>query len=54
MTRLATETRVATTDPVSRKRFRRYWRVVSPGIRLIRRISLRMVRHVLEGSQRAA
>jgi len=53
-TRLATETRVTATDPVSRKRFLRYWRVVNPGIRLIRRISLRMVRRELERSRRAA
>lgn len=39
-----TETRVRTTDPGSRERFRRYWSVVSPGIRLIRLESLRLVR----------
>jgi hypothetical protein len=27
-----TETRVVTTDPVSRERFRRYWALLSPGI----------------------
>ncbi|HEX9304526.1 MAG TPA: hypothetical protein VGA31_08775 [Thermoanaerobaculia bacterium] len=54
MTRVVTETRVAATDPVSRKRFRRYWRVVSPFVRLIRRISLRMIQRELEGSRRAA
>jgi hypothetical protein len=53
-TRIATETRVEATDSVSRKRFRRYWRVVSPGIRLIRRISLRMIQRELEVSRRAA
>ena len=42
--RFVTETRVATTDPESRRRFRRYWTMVSPGIRLIRRESLRLVR----------
>ena len=42
--RFYTETRVATTDPESRRRFRRYWTMVSPGIRLIRRESLRLVR----------
>lgn len=31
-----TETRVATTDPASRRRFRRYWTVFSAGILLIR------------------
>jgi hypothetical protein len=39
-----TETRVATTDAVSRARFRRYWTVMSPGIVLIRRLSLGLVR----------
>jgi hypothetical protein len=31
-----TETRVVTTDPQSRERFRRYWSVFSPGIVIIR------------------
>ena len=35
-----TETRVTTTDPTSRAKFRRYWALLSPGIILIRRISL--------------
>jgi len=35
-----TETRVATTDPTSRANFRRYWAFLSPGIILIRWISL--------------
>lgn len=39
-----TETRVATTDPQSRRRFRRYWSFVSPGIFLIRREALRLVK----------
>lgn len=39
-----TETRVATTDAESRRRFRRYWSLLSPGIRLIRYESLRLVR----------
>ena len=42
--RFYTETRVATTDREARKRFRRYWTLVSPGVRLIRRESLRLVR----------
>ena len=54
VTRVATETRVAATDRVSRRRFRRYWRVVSPFVRLIRRISLRMIQRELERSRRAA
>jgi hypothetical protein len=43
-----TETRAITTDPESRARFRRYWTVVSPGIRLIRRETLRLVRREAE------
>lgn len=43
-----TETRVATTDPVTRARFRRYWAVFSPGIRLIRREGARIVRRDAE------
>jgi hypothetical protein len=44
----STETRVATADPKSRKRFRRYWSVFSPGIMLIRREALRVVRLAAE------
>jgi hypothetical protein len=36
---LHVETRVATTDPASREKFRRYWAFVSPGSVLIRRVS---------------
>lgn len=39
-----TETRVATTDADSRRRFRRYWSVFSPGILLIRCEMLRLVK----------
>lgn len=39
-----TETRVTTTDPASRRRFRRYWSLVSPGVVLIRHEMLRLVR----------
>jgi hypothetical protein len=35
-----TETRVATTDPAARARFRRYWAFASPGITAIRWLSL--------------
>ena len=35
-----TETRAAATDATARARFRRYWSFLSPGIRLIRRMSL--------------
>jgi hypothetical protein len=43
-----TETRVATTDPVARQKFRRYWSVFSPGIVLIRLISLRLMKERAE------
>jgi hypothetical protein len=42
--RFRTQTRVATTDPRSRELFRRYWAVLSPGILLIRRQSLKLVK----------
>jgi hypothetical protein len=51
--RFYTETRVATTDAEARKRFRRYWTMVSPGVRLIRRESLRLVRADAERRYRA-
>jgi hypothetical protein len=43
-----TETRVATTDPASRARFRRYWSFLSPGILVIRRAMLRMIKREAE------
>lgn len=39
-----TETRVVTTDPESRRRFRRYWSLVSPGVILIRYEMLRLIK----------
>jgi hypothetical protein len=42
--RFRTETRVSTTDARARARFRRYWAVFSPGILLIRRASLGLVK----------
>jgi hypothetical protein len=39
---------VVTTDAQSRRRFRRYWSVVSPGILLIRHETLRLVRREAE------
>lgn len=39
-----TETRVITTDAESRRRFRRYWAFASPGIGLIRRLGLGIVK----------
>lgn len=43
-----TETRVQATDPVSREKFRRYWAALSPGILLIRREGLRLVKRDAE------
>jgi hypothetical protein len=43
-----TETRVVTTDPASRQRFRAYWSTVQPGVALIRRLALRMVKKEAE------
>jgi hypothetical protein len=42
--RFRTETRVSTTDPRSRRLFRRYWALLSLGILLIRRESLKLVK----------
>lgn len=49
-----TETRVMTTDPDSRRRFRRYWTMVSPGVVLIRREMLRLVRQKAERRSRTS
>jgi hypothetical protein len=49
-----TATRVATTDDDSRRRFRRYWAVFSPGILLIRSEMLRLVRTEAERRAGAA
>lgn len=43
-----TETRVVTTDPVARARFRWYWARFSPGIVLIRRALLRQLKTDVE------
>jgi hypothetical protein len=44
-----TETRVATTDHAARKAFRRYWSLVSPGVEVIRWVSLQLVKSEAEG-----
>jgi hypothetical protein len=49
-----TETRVATTDPIARAKFRRYWSFLSPGIILIRWLSLPAVKAQAERKARAA
>lgn len=46
-----TETRVATTDRETRKRFLRYWSYVAPGVELIR---LAMLRPLKKASEKAA
>jgi len=46
--RFRTQTRVCTTDLIARARFRRYWAVFSPGIVLIRRRSLGLVKAAAE------
>ena len=43
-----TETRVVTTDPAARRRFRLYWAFVSPGVGIIRRMSLRPLKSAAE------
>jgi hypothetical protein len=48
-----TETRALATDPVARRRFRRYWAAVSPGVWLIRRLSLNPLRKAAESQVRA-
>ena len=52
--RFRTQTRVCTTDPIARARFRRYWAVFSPGIVLIRRRSLGLVKAAAERRFQAA
>ena len=47
-----TETRVATTDETARKKFRRYWSLVSPGVEVIRWLSLQLVKREAEGRMR--
>jgi hypothetical protein len=48
-----TETLAATTDPVARAKFRRYWAPVSPGVILIRRSLLLSVETEAERRTRA-
>jgi hypothetical protein len=43
-----TETRAIATDPVSRKKFRRYWTFLSPGIIAIRKLMLPIVKREAE------
>ena len=47
-----TETRATATDATAREKFRLYWSLLSPGILLIRRIALRMVKKDAERHDR--
>ena len=47
-TTLATETRILLTDPESRRRFARYWRVIRPGSGTIRRVWLNAAKKRVE------
>lgn len=49
-----TRTRVATTDPMARERFRQYWAIFSPGILIIRYVALRLVKAEAERGSRHA
>lgn len=49
---VSTETRVLATSPGARRRFRRYWLLVRPGVKLIRRIALAKVRRELRRAQK--
>jgi hypothetical protein len=49
-----TETRALATDSTARARFRRYWAFASPGIALIRRLSLQPLRGEAERRARTA
>ena len=51
--RLSTETRVFALDPSARRRFAVYWRVISPGSALIRRMWLEAIRRRAEGARSA-
>ncbi len=54
LTRLATETRAAGTDPAARTRFRRYWRIFGIGIVAIRWLLLPAIRREAERRWRAS
>ena len=43
-----TETRAGSTDATARARFRRYWLLLSPGIRLIRRLAAGPIKSAAE------
>ena len=45
---------MATTDAFARENFRKYWACVSPGVVLIRKMSLRLVKRETKRRYRAA
>ncbi len=49
--RLVTETRIVALDPIARKKFARYWRIIYPGSALIRRAWLRAIKRRAEQTQ---
>lgn len=51
--RLSIETRIATTSPEARRRFRRYWATVSPGIVVLRVLALRTIKRAAEHADRS-
>jgi len=51
---VVTQTRIQATDEKSLKSFKRYWRVIGPFSRLIRREMLRLVRSVAERANQSA
>jgi hypothetical protein len=51
--RLSTETRVLALDPSARRRFAVYWRVISPGSALIRKMWLEAIRRRAEDARSA-
>lgn len=51
---VSTETRAVATDAESRARFRRYWSIVRPGVVLIRREMLRLVKREAETRARVS
>jgi len=48
-----TQTRALATDPASRRRFRRYWAFLSPGIEIVRVLLLAQLKGETEARQRA-
>jgi hypothetical protein len=52
MSVLSIETRVLATDPASRRKFRLYWCIVSPGVRLLRWAALHRAKRELERARR--